>query len=188
MSKHGAFITNKALAWWGGAAALLASTAVTGVLVAQSSAAPGPTGNLSGSTSSAGNGKGGGNNGNGVGNGGGGAQPPAKALTVAHTTLGAVGLGSSATLRVTVTNPNNQAVDLTSVVATVTGVVSTAGTTPVCTTGDFAISSYSGSRRIGKHGNTDVDLTVSMVENGENQDRCKGAAYGFSFTATANQA
>lgn len=187
MSKHGAFITNKALAWWGGGAVLLAGTVVTGVLVAQSSAAP-AGGTVAGTTSSAGNGQGGGNNGNGVGNGPGGAQPPPKALTVQHSMLGTVRLGAPATMRVTVTNPNNQAVDLKTVTANVTNVDSAAGTTPACTPSNFSISSYNGTRRIAKNGSTSVDLLVSMVENGANQDRCKGATYRFSFTATANQA
>lgn len=188
MSKHGVFVTNKAFAWWGGGAVLVASTAVTGVLVAQSSAAPTTGGTVAGTTSSASNGQGGGNNGNGVGNGANGAQPPAKALAVQHTMLGTVRLGRPAAMRVTITNPNNQAVDLKSVTATVTNVVSAAGSTPACTSSNFSISSYNGSRRIAKNGSTSVDLTVSMVENGANQDRCKGATYRFSFTATANQA
>lgn len=191
MSKHGALITNKALAWWGGGAVLVASTAVTGILVAQSSAAP-AGGTVAGTTSSAGkgqgNGPGGGNNGNGAGNGSGGAQPPPKALSVQHTMLGTVRLGTPATMRVTVTNPNNQAVDLKTVTANVTNVVSAAGTTPACTPSNFSISSYNGTRRIAKNGSTSVDLLVSMAENGANQDRCKGATYSFSFTATADQA
>lgn len=180
MSKHAAFLTNKALAWIGGGGVLLGS-AVTGTMIMNSSAATAVQGSStptesSGTPSSK-------NKGNGK------AQPPPKALTVRHTMPTQVRLGSPGILRVLVTNPNSQAVDLTGVTGKVDRVDTSAGSGPVCTTSDLVISSSNAAQRIGKGATGDpVDLTVTMVENGLNQDRCKGATFHFSFTATANQA
>lgn len=136
-------------------------------------------------------GAGGGNNGAGVGNGPSGASAPAKALVVTHALQGAVRLGTPATLRVTVRNPNSQDVFLRSVSARVTSVSSTAGAGPACRPDDFAISTFTapaGTRRVLKDRSTSVDLLVTMRESGTDQDRCKGATYTFSYAAAADQA
>lgn len=179
--------TSKLLAFWGGGAMLLAS-AGTVVVLSAAAAAPISSGTVTTTSAGNGNGKGGGNNGNGAGNGGSGATPPAKSLTVTHHVLGTLTLGQAATVRVTVTNPNSQAVVLTAVDGTVTDVHSLSDGTPACTTSMFSVTDWTGSTTIARNASTTADLTVHLVESGTNQDACKNATYDFSFTATAHQA
>jgi len=175
----------KAFALWSGGAVLLASTGAA-TLVDAANAVTSSSG--SARTATQGNAQNGGNNGVGGGNGAGSTRPPAKALTVSHATTGQVRLGTVSTLTVTVQNPNNQAVDLTKVSATVTGVDSSAGSGPLCTPAMFVIAPSTTVQRIAANGSTTADLTVRLAEAGSNQDRCKNATYRFTYTATANQA
>lgn len=145
-------------------------------------------------------GHGSGNNGNGVGNNPGGAQPAVKALKVTAikpssipandpSLIAPIAPGFDGTLTVKVENPNQQDVILTSLVGTITGVTPGVGGTPQCEAAWFDIVDFSGAMRITKNSNAMVPLTVSFANlPNVNQDRCKGATYTFSFTATANQA
>ena len=128
-----------------------------------------------------------GNNGNGNGNGGGG---QGHSLDVSGTVVGSVGPGSPARLVITVSNPNNQDVLLTSVSGNVTSVTS-AGLSgkPVCSASWYHVGSFTGSRTITKGARTTVELPVTFDDlTTTNQDNCKRAHYTYSFTAQARQA
>ena len=129
------------------------------------------------------------------------AEPPAKALIVTAVRSEDVPSGSTAlvrpiapgvggTLTVRVENPNNQAVRLTSVSAAVHSVTQGASGPVACDKDWFVISPLTDiSVLIGKRGREDVELDVEFTNlPGTNQDRCKGAQYSFTFTATADQA
>lgn len=187
MSKLAALATAKGSG--AGAAGLVSVATGLALVVGGGSATSGQIATAEPVALGKGQGPGGGNNGNGVGNGADGAAPAGKSLSLRYEVVGHVAPGSPAVLRLTVANPNNQAVDLTAVTAQVDGVTSAAGFGPACAVADFSLSQWSGTpRRIAKNSSTVVDLTVSMVENGSNQDRCKSATYTFSFAAKANQA
>jgi hypothetical protein len=115
-------------------------------------------------------------------------EPPPQALTVSQAVSGALTLGEPASLTVTVTNPNDQAVDLTSVTATVTSVDSSAGDGPPAAPRCSPCPLRQRSSASARAGSTTASLAIRLVENGQNQDRCKNATYRFSYSATANQA
>jgi hypothetical protein len=126
----------------------------------------------------------GGNNGNGSGGNQG------HSLDVSGTVVGSVGPGSSAQLVLTISNPNNQDVLLTSVSGNVTSVTSAgiAGK-PVCSASWYHVGSFSGSRTIVKGASTTIQLPVTFDDLAStNQDNCKRARYTYSFTAQARQA
>lgn len=125
--------------------------------------------------------------GNGNGNG---SSNPGHPLSVSGEVNGSVGPGTPATLVVTITNPNNQAVVLTSVGGAVTSVTSAgqAGK-PACSVSWYHVGSFAGARTIARNSSTTVSLPVTFDDLPTvNQDNCKGAQYTFSFTAQARQA
>jgi hypothetical protein len=125
-----------------------------------------PTGN----TTSAGKGNA---NSNGSGN-------PGHPINVSGTVTGVLTPGATATLHVTVQNPNNQDLTLTQVAATL-GTPSKAG----CPSSWFRASGFSGTQTIKKNSTTTVNLLLSMLNKPVNQDACKSATVPVSFTATA---
>jgi hypothetical protein len=121
---------------------------------------------------------------------GGSSSNPGHPLVVSGTVVGSVAPGSPAHLVVTISNPNNQAVLLTSVSGAITSVAS-AGLAhkPVCSASWYHVASFSGSRTIAKSSSTSVELQVTFDDLPTvNQDNCKGAQYTYSFTAQARQA
>lgn len=178
---------SKLLACWGGGA-LLAASVGTAVVVETATAAPSSSGTVA--TAGLGNGKGGGNNGNGGGNGAGGVTPTGKALTVAGTATDSLAPGATDTLTVSITNPNNQAVNIVSASATIT----TVGTKalpglPACDKAWITVAPFSGNKPLAANATTTIPLTVSFDNlAGVNQDNCKDVTYTFTASATANQA
>lgn len=149
-------------------------------------------GTLTAPQAAGGNGQG--NNGNGNGNGGSngstGGGNAGHAITVSGVVQGQVAPGRSATLVVTISNPNNQDILVTSVTGSVTSVTTghQAGK-PACSTSWYQVGSFSGSLRIAKNANGVISLPVTFLNSPNvNQDNCKGAQYTFSFTAEARQA
>jgi len=137
---------------------------------------------------SGGNGQG--NNGVGNGNGGSGSTTPAKALVVLSQGATPIAPGRPGTVTVSVTNPNSQAVSLTSLSGTVTGVTPGGqGRLPSCSKTWIVLGSWSGTKLVGANGSTTVQMPVSFNNLATvNQDNCKGATYQFSFVVNGQQA
>jgi hypothetical protein len=123
------------------------------------------------------------------GNGVGGA-PPSKAITVSAVLTGQLGPGSPAALLVTITNPNSQSVEVTSVSGAVTSVAT--GSLPgraTCSASWYHVAAFTGSRTVARNSSTTVPLAVTFDDvPTTNQDNCKGALFSYSFTAQARQA
>jgi hypothetical protein len=139
------------------------------------------TGNTTGGTTNG--------NGNGTGNGTTGSNP-GHPITVTGAVVGKINLGSPATLNVTIANPNNQDILVTSVTGAITSVTS-AGLTgrPACSSTWYSVGSFTGSKTITKNssGQVTIPLTLTNLPS-TNQDNCKGSTVHFSFTAQARQA
>lgn len=127
-----------------------------------------------------------GNNGCGIGNGGpSGSKDCSNSghpIVVNGSVLGVVYPGTSTTLRLRITNPNNQ--DMTLQRATVAiGAPSPGG----CLASWFNANGYTGSPAITlrKNSTTQLDLGFSMVNLPISQDVCKTATIPLSFSATA---
>lgn len=138
-------------------------------------------------------GNGQGNSGVGNGNGGpssGNNSSPGKALTTSVVGSTPVAPGQAGSVTVKVTNPNNQAVVVTSLTGTVTGVGS--GTRPGlvrCDKSWITLGSFSGSQPVAANASTLVTVPVTFTDLGAtDQDNCKGVTYTFSFTVTGRQA
>jgi hypothetical protein len=82
-------------------------------------------------------------------------------------------------------NTNSGDVSITSVTAVVTSTTSAGDTTkPACTTEDFAIGGTSGPYLVASGSTTTWSgLTVSLTNTAFNQDNCKGATIGITYTA-----
>jgi hypothetical protein len=95
--------------------------------------------------------------------------------------------GPAAALAGTFTNTNASAVNLSSVTATVHAFASHTvdATKPDCTQADFAIGGASGANTVpsGTAVGAWSGLTVRMLDNGLNQDNCKGVAITIDYTA-----
>lgn len=134
-------------------------------------------------------------NGNGQGNGNGNNKPgptPGHPITVSGAISGQLSPGVTQTLRVTVSNDNNQDIRLTDV--TVAAGTPIRGTTsvPGCDTQWLTIGSYHANKATGqlivKHSSGYVDLAVSLLNRPTNQDDCKNVNFPLTYTATAVQA
>ena len=125
---------------------------------------------------------------NGSGNGGGSGN--GHTIAVTGVVSGSLGPGSPATLLVTITNPNNQDVVVTSVTASVTSVAPGAlAGKPACSLSWYHVGSFSGSRTVAKNSSATIGLPLTFTDvPSTNQDNCKGASYTYSFTAQARQA
>jgi hypothetical protein len=95
--------------------------------------------------------------------------------------------GPSATLSGNFDNPNSSAVQLSSVTAVISSIsgAGSDGTKPACATADFAIGGSAGSTTVpsGTGVGSWSGLTVRLVDNGANQDNCKGATANITYTA-----
>jgi hypothetical protein len=95
--------------------------------------------------------------------------------------------GPTAPLAGTFTNPNPGSVKITSVTAAVRTFSSNAvdATKPNCTQADFAIGGTSGANTVptGTGVGSWSGLTVSLTENGLNQDNCKNVSITVDYTA-----
>ncbi|HJU46699.1 MAG TPA: hypothetical protein VJ689_01095 [Gaiellaceae bacterium] len=95
--------------------------------------------------------------------------------------------GPAAPLSGDFTNPNASEVHISSVTAAVSSITGagTDGTKPACTIADFAIGGSSGPTDVpvGTNVGSWSGLTISLVDNGLNQDNCKNATANISYTA-----
>jgi hypothetical protein len=116
--------------------------------------------------------------------------PPGHAIKVSGAVTGEVGPGRPATLVVTIRNPNNQDILVTSVTGKVTTVATGSDATKqACQVSWYSIGSFAGSQRIARNSTAAVSLPVTLADlPGTNQDNCKGASYTFTFQAQARQA
>jgi hypothetical protein len=96
--------------------------------------------------------------------------------------------GPSEALSGTFTNPNASPVNIGSVTAVVSSITG-AGTPdidhPACTTGQFSIGGSSGPYTGVTTGSAWSGLTISLSNNGLNQDTCKSAVAHITYTANA---
>jgi len=107
---------------------------------------------------------------------------PGHPITVTGQVLNALLPGSTTALRVTVANPNNQALTLTNIHVAI-GTPTRTG----CLATWFTVSDFNGSQSIAKNSSTTVDLPLSMVNDpSHSQDACRTAGIPLSFTATVN--
>lgn len=118
-----------------------------------------------------GNGNANSSNSNGQGNG--------HSVSVTGVVIGALAPGRTAQLQVTVSNPNNQNVTLTSVQPAI-GVPSSKN----CLASWFTVGSFTGSTPIAKNSTARVTLALSMRNTTTNQDACKDATLPLSFSAS----
>jgi hypothetical protein len=95
--------------------------------------------------------------------------------------------GPATALAGTFTNTNAAAVNISSVTAAVHAFASHTldATKPDCTQADFAIAGTSGANTVpsGTTVGAWSGLTVRMLDNGLNQDNCKGVAITIDYTA-----
>lgn len=115
------------------------------------------------------------------------ATPPSKALSVTATAVNGLAPGVTRPTTVTVTNRNGGAVRLQSVRATVDAGSLTAG----CGLANYSLTSYaaespaSGPLLMAQGGSATLQLQVTMLETGVNQDACKSRSVRLLLTATA---
>jgi hypothetical protein len=95
--------------------------------------------------------------------------------------------GPAATLSGNFDNPNTGAVQISSITAVVSSISGggTDGTKPACTASDFAVAGSVGATTVpaGTGVGSWSGLTIQLVDNGANQDNCKGATANISYTA-----
>jgi hypothetical protein len=183
-------IASKGLALWvsGG----LVTTAVVGGIVAYKASSSSPVSSTTtptngGGTISAGSNSSAGSNGNGNGNGNSNGGHP---ITLTGAVAGKLVLGSPSTVTVTVNNPNNQDIAVTSVTGAITSVTSAglAGR-PVCSASWYNVGSFTGTKTIAKNTNGQFSIPVTLANlPSTNQDNCKGSTVRLNFTAQAQQA
>ena len=115
---------------------------------------------------------------------------PGKAITVSAVVTGQLGPSSPAALLVTVTNPNNQPVVVTSVTGAVTSVSPGAQRDKAaCSASWYHVAPFSGTRTVERNSSTTVALALTFDDiPATNQDNCKGARFSYSFSAQARQA
>lgn len=133
-------------------------------------------GSVSGNASS----KGGGNSGSSQGH----------SLDVTGTVVGPVAPGRTASLAVTLTNPNSQAILVSTVSGTITAVTSgSLPGRPTCDKNWYSLGTYTGSLRLESGARTTVQLPLVLANLSDvNQDNCKGATFTYTFSAAAQQA
>ena len=173
-------MTTKLTALVAGGALVVASVVSTAVLEltgSTSTKSPDPT--LGGGSASAQA-----NNGNGNPNNVG------HTISLSGSVVGRVAPGSPATLTVTISNPNNQDIVVTSLTGTITSVTSLGLVgRPVCSPSWYSVGTFSGSKAIAKNKSATISVPLSLSDlPSTNQDNCKGSTVQFSFTAQAQQA
>jgi hypothetical protein len=182
-------VSRVAVAAWLSSAAVVTSAAGVGIYqltTASSSSSSSSTSSSQPSAQTLGGGSVDSNNGNGNGNN----ANPGHPITLTGAVVGKLGPGTSATLNVTISNPNNQDIVVTSVTGAITSVTS-AGLVGrlACSSSWYSLGSFSGSKTIAKNKNAQVPLALTLTNlPGTNQDNCKGATVRFTFTAQAQQA
>ena len=123
------------------------------------------------------------------GNGNAGASNPGHPIGLSGTVVGHVAPGSPATLTVTINNPNNQDIIVTSLTGTITS-VTTLGLPgrPACSPSWYSAGTFTGSKPIAKNTSGTVSVPLMLADlAATNQDNCKGSTVQFSFTAQARQ-
>jgi len=114
-------------------------------------------------------------------------------ITAAPVTVG--GPGASAPLDLTLTNSNNQAIQVTNLTVAVSAVAKAASapSNRPCTTADYAVVQYSGTYPILVGAGQSISLStlgikselwpaLTMLNTSSNQDGCKGASVSLTFS------
>jgi len=114
---------------------------------------------------------------------------PGHAIAVSGVIVGSVGPGAPALLLVTITNPNNQAIEVFSVTGAISSVTTGAQAgKPACSIGWYHVGSFTGSQLVARNSSTTVSLPVTFDNApATNQDNCKGAQFTYSYSAQARQ-
>jgi hypothetical protein len=119
-------------------------------------------------------------NGNGNGNGN-----PGHAITVTGTSPTGLSPGATKPVTVTISNPNQQDAQVTSVTITVGNASSSC---PAA--GNITVTSYDSARRgalvyiAPKNGSVQVPLSITMLDPHASQDTCKSKSFPLTFNAT----
>ena len=179
----------------GAGAALLVTSVVSGTVLALNSSTSG-----SGSTTTPGSsasksadptlGGGAASSQGNNGNGNGPSTNPGHPINLTGSVTGRVAPGSPATLTVTIGNPNNQDIVVTSVTGTITSVTSlNLPGRPTCSPSWYSVGTFTGSKAIAKNKSGTISVPLALADlPATNQDNCKGSTVQFSFTAQAQQA
>ncbi len=112
---------------------------------------------------------------------------PGHPITVTGAVTGTIAPGRPATLTVTIINPNNQDLVITSVTGAIT-LVTTAGIVgrPPCNAAWYHVGTSTAATPIKKNKSAVVSVPISLDNRFDtNQDNCKGATVRFSFAAQA---
>jgi hypothetical protein len=174
-------MTTRLTALVAGGALVVASMVSTAVLeLAGSAATKSPDATTLGGGSASAQGNNGNGNPNSVGH----------TISLSGSVVGRVAPGSPATLTVTISNPNNQDIVVTSLTGTITS-VTTLGLPgrPACSTSWYSVGTFTGSKAIAKNKSGTISVPLSLADlPSTNQDNCKGSTVQFAFTAQAQQA
>jgi hypothetical protein len=173
--------------WWLAAASLLLLASGASFVLVANNGSGGGTAAAKPSPAPSSDSFGGGNTSNANGNGSNGNN--GHAINVTGAVAGLLYPGRPSTLNVSVQNPNNQDIVVTSVTASITAVGSrgTVGL-PSCNKSWFSVGSYAGSRTVAKNASSVFALPLTLTNLSVNQDNCKGVSYSFAFTANAQGA
>lgn len=162
-----------AVTWFSG---VLAVTSISGIGIYQLTSTSSTVGSSSLTTSQNG----------GPSSAGGNTSNPGHDITLTGAVSGTLRPGSPATLNVTITNPNNQDIIVTSVTGNITS-VSTGNRVglPSCDAAWFHVGTFTGPKKIAKNKSGSVTVPLFLDNLNVNQDNCMGATVQFSFAAQA---
>jgi len=114
---------------------------------------------------------------------------PGHPLIVTGTVEGRTTPGTPSTVTITIRNPNNQAVVVEKVTASVEAVTSRDTSGPACRTDWFDVGRFDGSLLVDRRQSGQVQLALTLRdEPAVNQDRCQGSTVSLAFTARARRA
>lgn len=116
-------------------------------------------------------------------------------FTISGELTGLLFPGRTLPLDLTLMNPNKKTLSVTNLTVTVKSVLGATGSTPACTTGDYAVTQYNGPYPLVVPGLSSRSLTGLGVSSGQwpqvtlrntnlNQDRCKGAIVTLSYSGS----
>ena len=120
-----------------------------------------------------------------TGNGNGPPSNPGHPITVTGTSPTGLAPGQTQPLLVTITNPNNQPAQVTSVTVAVGD-----ASTSCPATGNITATGYDSKKKgalvytAPKNGSVQVPLSITMLNQNKSQNDCKSVSFPLTFTAT----
>jgi len=116
-----------------------------------------------------------------------------KQFTISAPSITVPGPGASQPLNLSLTNTNNQPLNVTNLTVNIQSVIKAAGAPAgSCTVADYAITQYSGTYPVAVPGGQTVSLSslrptstwpkLNMLNSGSNQDACKGAHVNLTYS------